>query len=50
MNKIVLPTYLSNEKEYLIVAASDIESTHDLLLDSNSLLEQLQIDIKAVKF
>ena len=50
MNKIALPTYLINEKEYLIVAAADIESEHDLLLDSNSLLEQLQIDIKAVKF
>ena len=49
MNKIVLPTYLSNEKEYLIVAAVDIERVHELPLDSNYLLEKLQRTIKTVK-
>ena len=41
MNKIVFPTYLSNDKKYLIVAASDIEGGHSLPLDGNYLLGQL---------
>ena len=35
---------------FLIVAASDIEGGHDLPLESNYILEQLHIVIKAVKF
>ena len=35
MNKIVHTNYLSYDKEYLIVAAADIEDGHGLLLDSN---------------
>ena len=49
MNKIGRPTYLNNDKESLIVAASEIEGGHDLPLDSNYLLENLQRVIKAVK-
>ena len=49
MNKIGRPTYLSNDKEYLIVAADDIEGGHGPPLDSNYLSEQLQQAIKAVK-
>ena len=50
MNKICLPNYLINDKEYLIVAADEIEGYHGLPLDSNSILELLQRVIKAVKF
>ena len=50
MNKMVHPTYLGNEKESLIVAAADIEGFHGVPLGSNSILDQLQRDIKAVKF
>ena len=49
MNKIVLPTYLSNDKESLIFSHDEIEVVHGILLDSNYLLEQLQCVIKAVK-
>ena len=37
MNKIGLPTYLSNDKESLIVADADIEGGHGLTLNSNSI-------------
>ena len=50
MNKIGRPTYLSNNKEYLIVAAYEIEGGHGLTLDSNYLLGQLQHVIKDFKF
>ena len=53
MNKIGLPTYLSNDKEFLIVKSTDIEVSHvrhGPPLKSNSLLEQPQSSIKAVKF
>ena len=36
MNKTGRPNYLSNDKEDLIVAASDIEVVHGLPLDNNS--------------
>ena len=49
MHKIGCPTYLSNDKESLIVSATEIEGGHGLPLDSNSLLDQLQCVIKAVK-
>ena len=49
MNKIGHPTYLSNAKESLIVAAADIEGGHGLTMDSNYLLELLQRVIKTVK-
>ena len=41
MNKIGRPTYLSNDKEYLIVSADEIEGGHVLPLGSNYLLDQL---------
>ena len=50
MNNIGRPNYLSNDKDSLIVVASDIEGDHVLPLDSNYLLDQLQHVIKAVKF
>ena len=50
MNKIVHPTYLSNEKKYLVVASADIEGVHGIPLDSTYILDHLQRDIKAVKF
>ena len=50
MNKIGHPTYLSNDKESLIVAAAEIEGGHGLPLDSNSILDQLKHLIKAVKW
>ena len=49
MNKIVQPTYLSNDKESLIVAAYDIECGHGPRLGVNYILEQLQCVIKTVK-
>ena len=50
MIKIVRPTYLSNDKYSLIVAAANIEGGHGLPLDHNYILDQLQLVIKAVKF
>ena len=50
MNKIGPPTYLSNDKDYLIVAAAEIEGGHGLPLDSNYILEQLQRVIKTFNF
>ena len=50
MNKIDRPTYLSNNKEYLIVTDDGIEGGHFLPLDSNYILEQLQRSIEDVKF
>ena len=50
MNKIGRPTYLSNDKEYLIVAVDENEVGHGLPLDSNHILDQLQHVIKSVKF
>ena len=41
MNKIGRPTYLSDDKEYLIVSAADILCDHVLPLDSDYLLEKL---------
>ena len=41
MNKIGRPTYPINDKEYLIVAADDIEGGHGLTLDSNYLRDHL---------
>ena len=38
MNKIVRPTYLSNNKESFIVAAEEIEGDHALPLDINTLV------------
>ena len=49
MNKIVSPTYLSNDKEYLMIAAVEIEGSHGRPMDSNSILGKLQHVIKAVK-
>ena len=48
-NKIGCLTYLSNDKESLIVAYADIEGGHGLPLDSNYILGQLQHAIKAAK-
>ena len=42
MNKIGLPTYLINDKDFLIVAASDIQVGHGLPLDSSYILEHLE--------
>ena len=50
MNKTSCPTYHINDKEYLIVSASDIEGGHGLPLDSNYILWQLQHVLKAVNF
>ena len=49
MNKIGLLTYLSNDKESLIVADDYIGGSHGLSVGSNSILENLQHVIKAVK-
>ena len=49
MNKIGRPTYLINDKEYLIVAAAKIEGGHGLPLDSNYILGKLYHIIMAVK-
>ena len=38
MNKIGHPTYLSNDKESFIIAASEIEGGHGLPLESNYFL------------
>ena len=38
MNKIFLPTYVSNDKFSFIVASAEIEGVHDLPLDINSFL------------
>ena len=48
MNKIGCSNYLSNDKESLIVAASDIEGRNCLPLDSNYISDQLKRVIKAV--
>ena len=48
MNKIFHQTYLSKDKESLIVASTDIEGVHDLPLDSNYIFYQLQCFIRAV--
>ena len=50
MNKVGRPTYLSNDKESLIVSYHDIEGGSGLPLDINSPSEQLQLVTKAVKF
>ena len=50
MNKIGIPTYLSNDKESLVVTDDEIEGGCGLLLESNFLLEQLQCVIKDVKY
>ena len=50
MNKIGCSNYLSNDKESLIAADSDIEGRNGLPLDSNYLLMQLQIFIKSINF
>ena len=39
INKIYRPTYLSNCKDYLIVAAVDIEGGHGIPLDSKYMVE-----------
>ena len=49
MNKLGLPTYLSNDKESLIVADDEIEGDHFLTLEIDSLLDQFQCAIKAIK-
>ena len=49
MNKIDLPTYLSNDKESLIVSAVEIEGGRGIPLDINSLLGQFQRVIKSAK-
>ena len=48
INKIVHPTYLSNNDESLIFAAYKIEGGHGLPLDIHALLDQLQIVAKGV--
>ena len=48
MNKMGLPTYLSNDKEYLIVTDADIEGGQGLPLDNIYLLDQMQRIIKAI--
>ena len=50
MNKIGRPTYLSNDKESLVLAAASIEGGHVLPLYSNYILGELQHVIKAFKF
>ena len=49
MNKIGRPTYFSNDKEYLIVEADEIEGGRGLPLGSNYILEHLKRAIKAFK-
>ena len=49
MNKIGRPNYLSNDKDYLIVADAEIEGDHVLPLEINYILEQLQRIINYVK-
>ena len=49
MNKIGFPTELNNGNDYLIVADEEIEGGHDLPMDSNYLLQQLQRVIKSFK-
>ena len=49
MNKIFHPTYLSNNKEYLLVTAADTEGGNGPPLDSNYLSEKLQLPIKYIK-
>ena len=50
MNNIGRSTYLSNDKDYLIVAAADIEGGNGINLDSNYLWGKLQRVINAIKF
>ena len=50
MNKIGRPTYLSSDKESLIVSVACIEGVHGLRLDSKKILEKLQHVIKAINF
>ena len=38
LNKIVCPTYLSSDKDYLIVSDAEIEGVHGLPLDNNYIL------------
>ena len=49
MNKIGLLTYLSNDKESLIVAADDIEGGNGLIMDIIYILDLWQIVKKSVK-
>ena len=41
-NKTDNPTYLSNNDEYLIARAADIEGGHDIHLESHALSDQSQ--------
>ena len=50
MNQIGLPTYLINDKEYLIVYNAEIKGGHGPLLESKYILYQFQSVVKAVKF
>ena len=50
MKKIGHPSYLSNDKGSLIVAAADIEGGHGLPLDSTYILDQFHIFIKVFRF
>ena len=47
--KIGQPTYLSNDKDYFIVAVENIEGGHDLLLDTHTITYQLNCTINLVK-
>ena len=49
MNETGLPTYLINDKEYVMVAADEVDGDHGLPLYSNYILKQLHYVIKAVK-
>ena len=49
MNKIVRSTYLSNDKDSLIVEDAEIEGGRGLPLDINYLLDQFQPVINDVK-
>ena len=50
MNKIGRPTYLSNYKESLMVAAAYIEGGNCLPLDSTYILGHLKHVINSIKF
>ena len=49
MKKSGFPTYLSQYKDSLMVASSEIEGAHGLPLDSQYLSDQLQRVNKAIK-
>ena len=48
MNKVGHQTYVSNDKETLIVAAAEVEGDHGLLLDSQALSEKFHCVTKSV--